>query len=168
MAFTTPGTAVAGDVLTAAFWNSNVRDNTDALYGNVRRLAYQTSTSNQTTTTSFATAPNLVSDATFTANGTSSYLVEVYIPLAETGGTNGSYIDIRFDIDNVDIALISRITRSEGTNASSASVFARFFYTFASGSRAVNMRPVHVGTAGTVYGTQGLPIALAIYGPPLT
>jgi hypothetical protein len=29
MAFTTPGTAVAGDVLTAAFWNSNVRDNLD-------------------------------------------------------------------------------------------------------------------------------------------
>jgi len=27
MAYTTPGTAVAGDVLTAAFWNSNVRDN---------------------------------------------------------------------------------------------------------------------------------------------
>jgi hypothetical protein len=27
MAWTTPGTAVAGDVLTAAFWNSNVRDN---------------------------------------------------------------------------------------------------------------------------------------------
>jgi hypothetical protein len=28
MAFTTPGTAVAGQVLSAAFWNSNVRDNT--------------------------------------------------------------------------------------------------------------------------------------------
>jgi len=27
MPWTTPGTAVAGDVLTAAFWNSNVRDN---------------------------------------------------------------------------------------------------------------------------------------------
>lgn len=27
MAYTTPGTAVAGNVLTAAFWNSNVRDN---------------------------------------------------------------------------------------------------------------------------------------------
>jgi len=27
MAYTTPGTAVAGDVLTASFWNSNVRDN---------------------------------------------------------------------------------------------------------------------------------------------
>jgi hypothetical protein len=32
MAFTTPGTAVAGDVLTAAFWNSNVRDNLNFLY----------------------------------------------------------------------------------------------------------------------------------------
>jgi len=29
MAWTTPGTAVAGDVLTAAFWNSNVRDNSN-------------------------------------------------------------------------------------------------------------------------------------------
>ena len=28
MAFTTPGTAVAGEVLTAAFWNEQVRDNT--------------------------------------------------------------------------------------------------------------------------------------------
>jgi hypothetical protein len=31
MAFTTPGTAVAGEVLTAAFWNTNVRDNVDAI-----------------------------------------------------------------------------------------------------------------------------------------
>lgn len=31
MAWTTPGTAVAGDVLTAAFWNSNVRDNLNNL-----------------------------------------------------------------------------------------------------------------------------------------
>jgi len=31
MAWTTPGTAVAGDVLTAAFWNSNVRDNLNSV-----------------------------------------------------------------------------------------------------------------------------------------
>jgi len=31
MAFTTPGTAVAGSVLTSAFWNTNVRDNTNAI-----------------------------------------------------------------------------------------------------------------------------------------
>ena len=35
MAFTTPGTAVAGEVLTAAFWNSNVRDNTQYVYDHV-------------------------------------------------------------------------------------------------------------------------------------
>jgi hypothetical protein len=32
MAFTTPGTAVAGEVLTAAFWNEQVRDNLSFLY----------------------------------------------------------------------------------------------------------------------------------------
>jgi hypothetical protein len=31
MAFTTPGTAVAGEVLTAAFWNTNVRDNLNSV-----------------------------------------------------------------------------------------------------------------------------------------
>jgi hypothetical protein len=31
MAWTTPGTAVAGDVLTAAFWNEQVRDNSNVL-----------------------------------------------------------------------------------------------------------------------------------------
>jgi hypothetical protein len=31
MAWTTPGTATAGEVLTAAFWNTNVRDNLDVL-----------------------------------------------------------------------------------------------------------------------------------------
>ena len=31
MAWTTPGTATAGEVLTAAFWNTNVRDNSNAL-----------------------------------------------------------------------------------------------------------------------------------------
>jgi len=31
MAWTTPGTATAGEVLTAAFWNANVRDNLDVL-----------------------------------------------------------------------------------------------------------------------------------------
>ena len=31
MAWTTPGTATAGEVLTASFWNTQVRDNTNAL-----------------------------------------------------------------------------------------------------------------------------------------
>lgn len=47
MAWTTPGTAVAGEVLTAAFWNTNVRDNTNALSrGIVARSQITTSTAN--------------------------------------------------------------------------------------------------------------------------
>ena len=42
MAYTAPGTAVAGDVLTAAFWNTNVRDNMEAVAGSplARNILY--------------------------------------------------------------------------------------------------------------------------------
>jgi hypothetical protein len=38
MAWTTPGTAVAGEVLTAAFWNEQVRDNLADVDSRVRQL----------------------------------------------------------------------------------------------------------------------------------
>jgi hypothetical protein len=42
MAYTAPGTAVAGDVLTAAFWNQQVRDNMEAVAGSpfARNILY--------------------------------------------------------------------------------------------------------------------------------
>jgi hypothetical protein len=43
MAWTTPGTAVAGDVLTAARWNSDVRDNTTSLFKPPACFIYRTS-----------------------------------------------------------------------------------------------------------------------------
>ena len=55
MAWTTPGTAVAGDVLTAARWNSDVRDNTNFLYQvpsvQVRRTSDLTSYASNTAIT---------------------------------------------------------------------------------------------------------------------
>jgi hypothetical protein len=55
MAFTTPGTAVAGEVLTAAFWNTNVRDNTEYLKAEADAvglvLVNETSWTNQATVT---------------------------------------------------------------------------------------------------------------------
>jgi len=48
MAWTTPGTAVAGSVLTAAYWNTQVRDNELALPRGL--VAEDTSTSTQTFT----------------------------------------------------------------------------------------------------------------------
>ena len=42
MAYTAPGTAVAGDVLTAVFWNAQVRDNMEAIAGSplARNILY--------------------------------------------------------------------------------------------------------------------------------
>jgi hypothetical protein len=57
MAFTTPGTAVAGSVLTSAFWNTNVRENTNAI------RAAQVNV-NQTVVTSASTSGSLASAAT--------------------------------------------------------------------------------------------------------
>jgi hypothetical protein len=52
MAWTTPGTATAGEVLTAAFWNTNVRDNSSFLFTPPMVKVYRSS--NQTSYTSQA------------------------------------------------------------------------------------------------------------------
>ncbi|HEY7822314.1 MAG TPA: hypothetical protein VIG24_05755 [Acidimicrobiia bacterium] len=44
MAWTTPGTATAGEVLTAAFWNEQVRDNQNYLYTPPMCRVYRSST----------------------------------------------------------------------------------------------------------------------------
>lgn len=61
MAWTTPGTAVAGDVLTAARWNSDVRDNMN----NLRAL---TNVVSGTTTTSTSISGTTFTDTTITAS----------------------------------------------------------------------------------------------------
>jgi hypothetical protein len=135
----------------------------------MRRLAYKTQTGTKATGANFAAAPDIFdTDATFTAAGSIPYLVELYIPMVETASGADQYVDIRFDVGNTDIALVSRITRADGSRVSTASVYARFYYTFSAGTVNVNMRGVHVGAAGTLYGNQGLPMALAIYGPAIT
>jgi hypothetical protein len=50
MAFTTPGTAVAGSVLTSAFWNTNVRENTNAIRAAQVNVLSATMTGIQNTT----------------------------------------------------------------------------------------------------------------------
>ena len=79
MAFTTPGTAVAGEVLTAAFWNEQVRDNTNALYSRFRILQvvsdYTAAGSGTTISTSSFTATGL--DAVITPSSTSSKILVI-------------------------------------------------------------------------------------------
>jgi len=60
MAFTPPGTAVAGEVLTAAFWNTNVRDNISSLAA--------TRTANESEWTDFSPTVTQGVSVTFTKN----------------------------------------------------------------------------------------------------
>jgi len=84
MAWTTPGTAVAGDVLTAAFWNLNVRDNTQALKDNVTSLTAAIPTRSTNTGSTTATT-----STTFTDTGLSVSIT----PTATT-----SLIEVTFNI----------------------------------------------------------------------
>ena len=68
MAWTTPGTAVAGEVLTAAFWNEQVRDNLTELRKyqtqfKISRLTSGNLTLNNTSWTAISTGTDLVLSA---------------------------------------------------------------------------------------------------------
>jgi hypothetical protein len=173
MAFTTPGTAVAGEVLTAAFWNEQVRDNTDALYQSTRRLAYQTRTStiSSITATTFATGTSIFdTPATFTADGTSSYLVEFHVALCiHAGGANQISLVLA---DSTTAVGVLALPCSTGGGGDGVPVFCRFYWTPAAGSRSLNVRcfvnaneaQLYMGT-GTGGASSYTPGYLAVYGP---
>jgi hypothetical protein len=184
MAWTTPGTAVAGAVLEADFWNSNVRDNTLELYSDVqdlnntvRRIAYVERTSDFTSTaTSIATATDIfASDITFTADGTSRYLVEFYTPLLRQPAVNDSYASVVLtDGGNTGRGTMALISVTNGDSAR-ATILARSFIQFSAGSTTLNLRLVVSSGTGTIVSGNGgtgitswFPSYLAVYGPPLT
>lgn len=90
MAWTTPGTAVAGDVLTAAFWNLQVRDN----MANLRAIANVNVAALTTPLTMSSVATDTFYDATglsvnITPTATSSrILVSVNLSVVIAGGAD--------------------------------------------------------------------------------
>lgn len=172
MAWTTPATAVSGQTaLTASFWNTQVRDNTDALYQSVRRLGFQTRTTNSTSSqTSFASAADLfTSGITFTADGTSAYRIKFYCTLADTSAAGREMF----------ISLSVGGTQTGNTIISAASsrmyvpVVIDYFLTPAAGSRTINFRHFHAGGATTLNandgtGSNAFPMWMAVYGPAIT
>jgi hypothetical protein len=83
MAWTTPGTAVAGEVLTAAFWNANVRDNSESL----RAIMANTKSTKLTTATT----------VTLTTAGTFYDVTGVSVSITPTEST--SKIMVWADVD---------------------------------------------------------------------
>ena len=177
MAWTTPSTAVAGSTeLTAALWNEQVRDNLNALYGPVRRIAHieRTTTYTVSATTLAAAADVFSSDLTFTADGTSKYLIEFYCQRFVTGAADQFVFVNLVDGSGTGLGSLAGVLNVSSTTYAPA--FARVFYQPAAGSFSINVRATKSGGAdGAIYGgsggtgaTSAFPMYLSVYGPPLT
>ena len=97
MAFTTPGTAVAGEVLTAAFWNTNVRDNTTDLRSYQNRYATYRFTGGNITLNSNQTWANLPTIGTagdLTLNATADDIIECGISALVSNTASSAGFDV--------------------------------------------------------------------------
>ena len=122
MAWTTPETAVAGEVLTAAYLNTNVVDNTADLRSYQNRYVSFRRTSGTvvlTGTTTWSTLTTIGTAADLTLTATAGDVVE--------GGINAlagnEVIDMAFDFVTV---VGGVVTNSFGTNGAAPAVFANF------------------------------------------
>ena len=171
MAWTTPTTFVAGAILTAAQMNTNVRDNTNALYTSQRRFDKGTLTSpyNFTATTVAASSDVFSPDLSWTADG-SAYKIEFFCPRVILGGT--AYVDIHLvNGAGTSLAVIATIL----TNGFQGPAHLVFYYTPSAGAATVNIRGVTPSGGGTCTLTGGAggagviaPMFMNVYGPDIT
>lgn len=165
MAWTTPGTAVAGDVLTAAFWNEQVRDNMADLRVYNQLKGYQTTTTAYTVSQTSAAAATDVftSDISFTVATGEIYLfmwsfVYLFGPTAAT-----SYFVALVD-GSTSVADIG-ITRGDGANNYTPQSGAKIIAPSA-GAKSYNIRAYKAsGTNGTLEANANAPGSFGIFGP---
>jgi hypothetical protein len=95
MAFTTPGTAVAGEVLTAAFWNTQVRDNLAALNAVAINIQSTTVTAITANTTSSSQADVVGLSVSITPSSASS---KILVMVDMSVGRNASAVEGYFNL----------------------------------------------------------------------
>ena len=152
MAWTTPGTAVAGDVLTAAFWNQQVRDNSLEL-----APFFSAWTSYTPVVEQVSTRTSTVINARYQTIG-KRIIVNASLTITQAG-TTGNHIAV-----SLPTALTSRITtgdhpvgtfiyyRTAGTRYAGTAIIARGFtgdskLVFISGQAATNLVGIDPGFA---------------------
>jgi len=172
MGYITPGTVAAGDVATAAAWNVLTND-VISVHDSIKRLGFSTRTSdyNTSATTLAAAADIFSSSITFTADGTSSYRIELYSPVVAPGInsvllihlTNGSSTSLGIISYNRSGAAINYMT-THGV----------YYYTPSAGSITINARGLSDTGTGCTFGAGSgaanspTPSFLAVFGPPTT
>jgi len=141
MAWTTPGTAVAGNVLTAAFWNTNVRDNSNALSRGI--IAVATKNTSQGSITSLVDLTDM--SVTITAEANRRYLVMGYSTAVSSVASDTINLDI-----NSGATLKQRAGLVSQTNAVSVSLHPVFYDVPGAGSVTYKLRMMRGAGTGTV------------------
>jgi len=146
MAFTTPGTAVAGEVLTAAFWNEQVRDNTSDLRSYQNRYARFKRSAGDLTLNSngvWANLPTIGTTGDLTINATSGDVVEVALAALWSNEAVEGFLDFvtivggvvtnSFGVDGAESGSHSGIVTFRGIASRFDPVGGVFFRTLAAG-----------------------------------
>jgi hypothetical protein len=176
-ALTSTPNAYAGEVLTASFWNTNVRDNTDAIYQSIKRIAYisRTTTYNVNQTALASAADVFSSDLTFTADGTSAYRIEFYCAHVRTGtATSAATYVYLVDGSGNSLGILGDTQNNGASNSIQAPMFAAYYLTPSAGSVSLNVRAIYAAATGSLEfgvggsGTNRIPGYFAVFGPSLT
>jgi hypothetical protein len=171
MAYVAPTNVATGDVLTASRYNADVVENVSQIYASQRRIALATVSAGVATGATVG-ATEVFTDLTFTAAGSTTYLVHVFLPYVETGTSAGSYIEIY--LTNGSTTAIGGgwcglVGKSAGTYSVYGIVNALIRYTPAAGSVTLNVSGKHIISAGAMGGqSTATPAFLAVYGPEIS
>jgi len=173
MAYVAPTTRSIGDAVTAAAHNIIV-DDVIAHQASLVRLAYQTRATNYTiSATSWAAAAELFTDVSWTADGTSAYVVEVLPGIAWIAGSTNYNVYMSLGTGS-GTELVTMIQKA-GQDRDSIGLF-KYFYTPSAGTATLNVRALKEsgGSDGTIEiaAGSGRTVAgltyIAVYGPQTT
>lgn len=154
---------------------SGIDNAINTVHTSIQRLGYVERTSNYSVnSSSLAGAANFFSSSiTFTANGTSTYVVEYFAYRCDTAsGANGTVEPIVVDGSGNAIRQVGFVGVGDGTRPAYGTIYTRVPLVFGAGSQTINLRWIF-GNAGngTIFAGNTAttpPSYLAVYGPVLT
>lgn len=177
MAYVAPTVRSVGDAVTAADYNIMAND-VIAIYGSVKRLDHQTFTGTYTSTssTSSGAADIFASDLSWTADGTSTYILLGYYSYGYTGTDLGATKLVGFV--KGDGSNIKGHSWMDGQNGNSSyrmysSGFFQMHYLPTAGTQTVNMRSWYNGSnsnnsAIIADNSSQAEVFMSVYGPVMT
>ena len=177
MAYVAPTIRSVGDAVTAADYNIMAND-VIAIYDSVKRLDHQTFTGtySSTASSSSAAADIFASDLSWTADGTSTYILLGYYSYGYSGTDLGATKNLAFvkgDGSNIKGASWQSGQNQNGSYRLYSSGFFQMHYLPTAGTQTANMRSWYNGSntngSALVADNSGqAEIFMSVYGPVMT